>query len=171
MMVLLIFRWSTNGRCGFIIILRQFCVGGHCSQIIELFYSSLPETDRDGRLLLQGEDPPEMPPAEWRAVFGCLQCGRVSEYAAGQVLIARIPKFSKGSYQSGKGVCFVEFPCANKGCKALFSMYLDIGDSALSAVVPKLRQTHFYHQLPCGHALMPVPEKFYRVHAVTRRLW
>jgi hypothetical protein len=143
----------------------------NCSQTIELFYSNLPETDRDGELLLQGGDPPERPPAEWRAIFGCLKCGHVLEYAAAHVLIAIFPKFSRGSYQSGKGVCRVEFPCAAKDCKSPFSMYVDIGESTLGATVAKLRRTHFYYTLPCGHSLMPVPEKFYKVHAVTRRLW
>jgi hypothetical protein len=163
----LTWRWKVQGYFYLAPVLR--C--SNCQTALELFYPNLPETDLGGRLLLGGTDPPVMPPEEWHVIFGCLECGHVEDYGAAQVTTKPLLKTSRGLYQSGKGVCFVEFPCADKDCKAPFSMYVDTGERNLSAVVQTLRQAHFQHTLPCGHALMPAPEKYYRVHPVKRRLW
>lgn len=143
----------------------------NCSSEIELFYPNLPETDQNRRLLLQGQDPLTLPPEGWRGVFGCLACGHVKEYGFESVMTKLLLKLSRGSHQSGRGLLRVEFPCAERHCKAPFSMHVDIQEQSLNAAVSIVRGAHFFHTLPCGHALMPVPEKFYEVHPVTRRLW
>jgi hypothetical protein len=143
----------------------------HCRSEIQLFCSPLPETDEAGVRLVQGENPPEMPPDGWSALFGCLGCGSVSEYVAVQANVKTLLKLSRGQYQSGTGLYRVEFPCADKTCKRPFTMYVDMGNVAPSAVIPELRQAHFHHTLPCGHLLMPVPDKYYSVYPVVHRMW
>lgn len=144
---------------------------GNCSRVLELFCSRTPETDRGGLLLLGGADPPETPPAEWTAVFGCLACGHVAEYAGAQVRIEPVLKGTEGIYHSGKGVSRVEFPCADRRCKLPFSMYVDIGRKKPSSLVQLVRSAGFRYRLPCGHDLLPVPEKFYSVHPVMGPMW
>ena len=144
----------------------------HCGKMIELPYSDLPLTDQEGVTLVGGEDPPELPSEEWSAVFGCTECGRISIYVASQVKTHPIPKLTEGIYQSGKGVYHAEFPCGDKRCIVPALMYVDAGVRSASEVVPLLRSGLFDgKQLSCGHQMKTVPEPFYRVVPVLRRLW
>lgn len=143
-----------------------------CGELIELPYSNIPQTDEKGKLLLKGEDPPTLPSGEWSEVFGCLQCGLIRERFDWDVKVWPIPKVSEGQYQSGKGVWRVEFPCGSRGCTTLASMYVDIGNRNASEVESLIRSGVFDGKvLPCGHEMRTVPEKFYKVEAISRRLW
>jgi hypothetical protein len=146
-----------------------FC---ECGALIELPYSNLPQTDADGKILLRGEDPPVLPSEDWIATFGCRKCGRIAIYFYGLVTVYPIPKLSEGVYQSGKGVWHAEFPCGDRRCKVLASMYVDTGNGSASEAVALLRSGIFDGTLlACGHEMKTIPEKFYRVEPVLRRLW
>ena len=55
-----------------------------CGKVIWLPYRSPPQTDEEG-ILLAGNDPLELPSAEWYRIFGCIHCGHVAKYVGDQV--------------------------------------------------------------------------------------
>ena len=144
----------------------------HCWGEIELPYSPLPQTDEAGTVLPQGEDPPALPSEEWSATFGCRVCGHMSECGGDEVTVAPVHKQTEGSYQSGKGVYSLRFPCGDRHCTTLVSMFLDTGDGNASEAVALLRSGLFDGvPLPCGHPMKTIPAKFYQAEPVMRRLW
>ena len=142
-----------------------------CSAVLELPYSNLPQTDQAGRALLRGEDPPELPPEGWSAVFGCRACGHVTTYRTADVNIGPILKWTEGSYQSGKGVYFAEFPCGDRRCTTPAKMYVDIGNGSKDDLLGFLRSARLQGTCPSGHELKTVPATLYTVEPVLRRMW
>jgi hypothetical protein len=142
-----------------------------CGAWIDLPYFHLPLSDETGLTLPEGEDPPQLPLEGWSATFGCRECGRVAGYTAQDVKVVPIPKAREGKHQSGKGVYFAKFPCGDRRCPVLASMYVNIGDGNASEVLDLLRSAHFQWILPCGHEMKTVPERYYEIVPVTRPLW
>ena len=142
-----------------------------CQLVFELPYSNLPQTDQGGTVLLRGEDPPKLPSEEWSAIFGCRACGIVTTYGTADVSIGPILKWIEGSYQSGKGVFYAEFPCGERRCTTPARMYVDIGDGSRGDLLQFLRSARLQGTCPSGHELRTVPEKLYNVEPVLRRMW
>jgi len=143
-----------------------------CAALIELPYSPLPQADSDGRVLLRGEDPPTLPPAEWSATFGCIACGHISVYVGNQVTIETVLKLKEGRYQSGKCVYYARFPCGDRRCTFRESMYLDTRNKNATEALGLLRSGLFDGQvLSCGHPMKTIPATFYRIEPVMNRLW
>jgi hypothetical protein len=146
-----------------------FC---ECGSAMELPYSPLPRTDKDGKVLLQGEDPPTLPPEGWSAIFGCRACGRISTYAANVAEMSPVLKLTVGQHQSGKGVYYARFPCGDRRCSTLASVYVDIRVGNASEVLESLRSGLYDGQiLECGHSMKTVPAKFYTIEPVLKRMW
>jgi predicted RNA-binding Zn-ribbon protein involved in translation (DUF1610 family) len=144
-----------------------------CRSPIELPYSNLPQVQirSDGELRLLAGDPPELPPEEWSATFGCRTCGHVTTYAGRAATTVPIQKWKEGSFQSGRGVYRAEFPCGDTRCKAPASMYVDIGEGNANDVIQLLRSAHVQWTLPCGHEIRAAPERYYKISPVMRRMW
>lgn len=152
--------------------LTPFLACRQCRELIELPYSNLTQTDEAGKLLLAGGNPPELPSEEWSATFGCRKCGHVAEYFYVEVEALPIPKYSEGTYQSGKGVYLARFPCGDRHCTTPVSMYVDTVDKNASEAVELLRSGVFDGKtMPCGHEMKTVPAKFYTVEPVMHRMW
>ena len=146
----------------------------HCPESISLPYSDLcfefgPENDPSSEE--EDGDQPLWPSAAWRALFGCISCGHVFDYTGVDVHFDLVPKLARGKYSSGANCFYAEFQCANKGCKLPVKLHIETTRSNESGILKLLRLPFFVGDLPCGHPILPVPEKEYKIHRILTTMW
>jgi hypothetical protein len=65
----------------------------------------------------------------------------------------------------------MKVPCGNKHCKSLQTIHADSGGRSEKELISLFRAGFFRGELPCGHPLSSVPERFYKVRRILERLW
>lgn len=103
------------------------------------------------------------PSAEWKAIFGCTQCGHLHEYSAEDVQWNTVSKSSPGTYHSGAHCFSVEFRCGQLNCKAPVRLLVEKTDADESEIGELLRSGFFVGSLPCGHSILPIPAGGYKI--------
>jgi hypothetical protein len=144
--------------------------GPGCVYSAPLPYENLPRTD-DERLWSQNISQLEWPSDEWRVFSGCRHCGLVAIRGRAHLVSEPVVKKSEGRFRNDVTLHYVEFPCANTGCKAPTKMYVDIPDGSVEGLLAELRGVKFHGILPCGHPIKPIPSQLCRIQQVLNRLW
>lgn len=140
---------------------------------ITLPWESLPRTDADEiHSEIEEKSQSLLPPDGWQGKLGCFSCGLVDTYNADDVECALVPKPSEGVFHSD-GACFcVEGRCVGERCKAPVRWYVDTRDATEGELLQRLRQNHFFGELPCGHNIKTMLDKSsLRTSRQMNRLW
>jgi len=111
-------------------------------------------------------DQPDWPSGGWKAIFACISCGHVYEYSAEAVQWDCVPKSARAKYHSD-AICFcAEFRCARKDCRTPIKLHVVTGRSDELGIMRLLRHPFFVGDLPCGHPILPLPEREYQIYRV-----
>jgi len=135
-----------------------------CSLIV-LPYPNLKASDWD-QLVEEGIRLPDWPPDGWSALFGCSECGFVSEYFFLDVDWRLVPRLAPGVFHSGADCFCIEFQCGQKSCKAPTKLHVQRSELTENAVLDLLRRPFFIGSLPCGHDVPSLPFNQYQIHKV-----
>lgn len=148
----------------------------HCKHLsdpacppIVLPYSGLravPEEERSN-LWLEEKYQPDWPSNEWSAIFGCSACGFLSQYTCFDVEWEIVPKSAPGVFHSGANCFCIEFRCARKNCKAPTTIHVEKHGATESDILRLFRESFFLGTLPCGHEILSLPEREYKIMHVT----
>lgn len=136
-------------------------------------YPDLPEVSEDQWNDLEDEGPLVSPPDGWTIIFGCRECGCVCIYGVddlGEQLLERSYRVRLHNETN----CFsVKLQCAKVECKAPATLHVNLRDGESERDLLRLLKTNFFDGLlPCGHQIMPIPDRFYvDPHRVMSRLW
>jgi hypothetical protein len=141
--------------------------------LIPLPFDNLPQTNIDE---LQGEIEEKsrlvLPPADWKALIGCCECGFVDTYTAEDVDGVIVPKESEAVFHSDAVCICVEVRCADKRCEPPAKWYVDISGATENDLRQCLQQNHFFGTLPCGHEIRTMLDKpSLRTSRQMNRLW
>ena len=109
---------------------------------------------------------PDWPPDGWSTLFGCSECGFVSEYFSLDVEWGLIPKSAPGRFHSGADCFCIEFRCGQRNCKAPTKLHVQRSGLTESAVRDLLRRPFFIGSLPCGHDVPSLPAREYSVRKI-----
>jgi len=108
----------------------------------------------------------DWPPDEWKAFFGCSECGFVSEYTSVDVDHLSIPKSVPGIFHSGADCFCIEFRCGQRNCALPTKLHVQMSGLTESGVQALLRRPFFIGSLPCGHDVPSLPISQYQIHKV-----
>jgi hypothetical protein len=148
-----------------------------CERSMDLPYGDLPQTAPEKLSSSEGTCPLELPEDGWSVALGCCECGQVSIYQQCHVQIQCVQRLSERRYRDEANVFSVEFQCGNTNCKVPAKIYVDMSRREGLPIATELdvrqllRSGYFVWILPCGHHMMPVPDKVYRIDRVVERLW
>jgi hypothetical protein len=149
------YYWGPALRC------RNEKADPQCRTIIPLPYAAVRSSER-----IDGTSAEFMWPADgWRETFGCTNCGRVLEYLASHYHPQLFPTQTAGTFQPGMDCYRVDVSCPSKGCNRKASMY--VSGVAEDRVRQLLSEGFFIWEMPCGHSLLPLQEKSYRISRIT----
>lgn len=139
-----------------------------CPRIV-LPYSDLravPEEEQTD-LWLEERYQPDWPPDEWSATFGCSICGFLSQYTSVDVEWEIVPRSHPGVYHSGANCFCIEFRCAQRNCKAPARIQVEKIEATERDILNLFRESFFIGTLPCGHEILSLPEREYRISKIT----
>jgi hypothetical protein len=137
--------------------------------LILLPYPNLKATGWEG-IAEEETNLPDWPADGWSALFGCSECGFVSEYFYLDVEWGLIPKSTPGRYHSGADCFCIEFQCAQKSCKASTKLHVQKNGLTESAVRDLFCRPFFIGFLPCGHEVRSLPASGYKIHEVVDQI-
>ena len=153
------------------LFIAPFIHCSECSREVALPYGELPQRSLDPQSNRPNEGQILLPPDGWRIAFGCLKCGLLSTYGAQEV------EFETGNYigelpiRDDSTFFSATVPCADTHCPARSIMYTSIETGGPGDIPPRLQSGFFRGNLLCGHPPTLGPEWFYKLRAVSSRLW
>jgi hypothetical protein len=136
-------------------------------------YPDLPEIAKEQWLSGEYELLLVSPSHDWKALFGCRECGHVDIYTEDDIGHRLLERSERVRLHGGTNYFPVELQCAKLTCKAPATLNIELrnGESEPD-LLRLLKSSYFVGQLPCGHPIMPIPERFYRdPHRLMNRLW
>jgi hypothetical protein len=144
-----------------------------CLLDIPLPYPGLPQTNHDQWCGQEYKSPMDSVPDGWSIVFGCRECGHVDTYSEDWVGDSLVEKETQGVFHNETNCFSVRLQCARVNCKAPATLHVNLGDGETEKDLLKLLKANFFGGLlPCGHQLMPIPDRYYvDPRRILTRLW
>jgi len=144
-----------------------------CMAVIPLPYPDLPRTNHDQWCGQEYTSPMDTVPEEWSVFFGCRECGHVDTYPGWHVGDSLVEKESQGVFHNETNCFSVKLQCAKVSCKAPATLYVNLKDGEVAKDLLRLLKANFFGGLlPCGHQLMPIPDRYYvDCRRILSRLW
>jgi hypothetical protein len=100
-------------------------------------------------------------------------CGHIETYPEWHVGDTLVEKETRGTFQNETNCYSVRLQCAKVNCKAPATLHVNLKDGEAERDLLRLLKTNFFGgSLPCGHTIMPIPDRYYTdPHRVLNRLW
>jgi hypothetical protein len=136
-------------------------------------YPDIPEISEDQWKSGEFDDLPLSPPDEWTALFGCRECGHLDTYGATHVALGILERSNRGRFHNETNCYVVRLQCAKVNCKAPATLYVNLKDGETGKDLLRLLKSSFFDGLlPCGHQIMPIPDRYYvDPHRILEKLW
>lgn len=153
---------------GYLVMPTLHCRGTNnprCEPIL-LPYQNLKAYGEDEDLWSEGIHLSGWPPDGWSVVFGCSECGFVSQYLASDVHLTYSQRSHPGRFHSGANCFCTEFRCGQRSCRVPTKVHVEKQGATERDILDLFRSAFFVGSLLCGHAIVPVPESEYRIHKV-----
>lgn len=146
---------------------------GKSFHAIPLPYPDIPEVSEDQLNLAERESLLVSPPDEWCVLFGCRECGHVDTYYAYEVSEGDLERSNRARFHNETNCYSVQLQCAKADCKSPATLYVDLKQGENEKDLLRLLKSNFFEgSLPCGHPIMPIPDRYYvDPHRVINRLW
>ena len=149
------------------------CRGRTGFHIIPVSYPETPEISEEQWDSGEYEHLLSLPPAGWSVMFGCRECGHLGLYDSDSVGEGLLERSNRAKFHNETNCFAVRLRCARIDCKAPSTLYVNLKEGeAENDLLRLLRSGFFDGLLPCGHQIMPIPERYYvDPHRVIDRLW
>lgn len=133
----------------------------------------IPEISEDQWQSGEFEDQPVSPPDTWLALFGCRECGHLDTYGATQVALGALERLNRGKFHNETNCYVVRLQCARVDCKAPATLHVNLRDGETEKDLLRLLKSSFFDGLlPCGHLIMPIPDRYYvDPHRILEKIW
>jgi hypothetical protein len=144
-----------------------------CWAVIPLPCPDLPQTNHDLWCGQEYKSPTESVPDGWNLLFGCRECGHIEIRVEDHIGHWLVEKETQGKFQNETHCFSVKLQCAKIDCKAPATLHVNLKDGEGANDLLRLLKTNFFGgPLPCGHQIMPVPDRYYvDPHRVLNSLW
>jgi hypothetical protein len=141
--------------------------------VIPLPYPDTPEVSEDQWSSGEYEHLLALPPDGWSAIFGCRECGHLDTYGADQVGEGVLERSNRAKFHNETNCFSVQLQCAKVKCKAPATVYVNLRERENERDFLRLLKTSFFDGLlPCGHQIMPIPDRYYvDCRRILSRLW
>jgi len=113
------------------------------------------------------------PPDEWCVLFGCRECGHLDTYGARNVSEGNLGRTNRAKFHNETNCFSVRLQCAKVDCKVPATLYVNLKQGENEKDLLRLLKSSFFDGLlPCGHQIMPTPDRYYvDPHRILERLW
>lgn len=144
-----------------------------CATVIPVPYPDLPQTTYDRLCEQEYESLLVSPPDGWNAVLGCRECGHVDTYPGDHMGETLVEKMTQGVFHNETNCFSVKLQCARADCKAPATLHVNLKDGETEKDLLRLLKANFFGGvLPCGHQVMPIPDRYYvDCRRILSRLW
>jgi|ERR1700722_19249900 len=133
-----------------------------CTASILLPYPRLPLITEDQWSAGEFEGPMDTVPETWSVLLGCRECGHVEVYPWWHVGESIVQKETQGVFHSDANCFSVRLQCAKISCKSPGTLHVNLRDRENEKDLLKLLKSGFFDgKPPCGHPIMPIPDRYY----------